>query len=237
MKRLAGIVAVLCVAGWAGTAEAPVKKTAKTALQDLNVLIGTWKGTGAPEGTLAERQKGFWTETVTWEWQFKAEDDPWLAVKFDGGKHFTRGTLRYLPARDQYELTLQTVEKTSVVFTGPIEKQRLLLERKDDKTQETQRLVLNLLHDNRHLYHLETGTGERPFFRKKYQVGCTRDGVAFATGDNKPECVVSGGLGTMPVMYKGKTYYVCCSGCRDAFNDDPAKYVAEFEAKQKEKKR
>ena len=50
-----------------------------------------------------------------------------------------------------------------------------------------------------------------------YQVGATKEGVPFAGGDGKPECVVSGGLGTMPVMYKGKTYYVCCSGCRDAF--------------------
>ena len=26
-------------------------------------------------------------------------------------------------------------------------------------------------------------------------------------------------------MYKGKTYYVCCSGCRDAFNENPEKFL------------
>ena len=31
------------------------------------------------------------------------------------------------------------------------------------------------------------------------------------------------------MTYMGKTYYVCCSGCKDAFNEDPAKYVKEFE--------
>jgi hypothetical protein len=236
MKRLAAFVAVLCVLGLVRAADAPAKKNAKAGLQELNVLIGSWKGTGTPEGTQAEKQKGFWIETVDWEWQFKG-DDAWLVMSITKGKHFTGGELRYLPAQNRYELKMQTVGKDTLVFTGPLEKQRLLLERTDEKTKETQRLVLSLLHDNRHLYHLESGSGERPFFKKLYQVGCTREGVSFAAGDNKPECVVSGGLGTMQVSYKGKTYYVCCTGCRDAFKDDPEKYIAEFEAKQKEKKR
>jgi YHS domain-containing protein len=49
--------------------------------------------------------------------------------------------------------------------------------------------------------------------------------------------VVSGGKGTMPVSYKGKTYYVCCSGCRDEFKENPEKYIAEYEAKLKAKKK
>jgi hypothetical protein len=53
--------------------------------------------------------------------------------------------------------------------------------------------------------------------------------VPFAAGDARPECVVSGGLGTMAISYQGKTYHVCCSGCRDAFKDEPEKYIKEFE--------
>jgi YHS domain-containing protein len=34
-------------------------------------------------------------------------------------------------------------------------------------------------------------------------------------------------------MYKGKSYPICCSGCRDAFLDDPEKYVKEFEKSKK----
>jgi YHS domain-containing protein len=26
-------------------------------------------------------------------------------------------------------------------------------------------------------------------------------------------------------VYKGTTYYVCCTGCKDAFLADPGKYV------------
>ncbi len=29
----------------------------------------------------------------------------------------------------------------------------------------------------------------------------------------------------MTVSYQGRTYPVCCSGCRDEFNDDPEKYA------------
>jgi hypothetical protein len=28
---------------------------------------------------------------------------------------------------------------------------------------------------------------------------------------------------------KGKTYYVCCSGCRSEFNANPEKYIKEYE--------
>ena len=42
----------------------------KEALQPLNPLVGSWKGTGYPDGTLAERQNGFWTETITIGWKF-----------------------------------------------------------------------------------------------------------------------------------------------------------------------
>ncbi|MBS0201628.1 MAG: YHS domain-containing protein [Planctomycetes bacterium] len=37
-------------------------------------------------------------------------------------------------------------------------------------------------------------------------------------------------------MYKGKTYYVCCTGCRDAFNDDPEGILAAYEKKKTESK-
>jgi YHS domain-containing protein len=39
----------------------------------------------------------------------------------------------------------------------------------------------------------------------------------------------------MQVTHKGKTYYVCCSGCRDAFRDEPEKYIREYEESLKKK--
>jgi YHS domain-containing protein len=233
-----GILLFLAVVagGLSWAAEQPARRTPRQALQAFNDLIGSWRATGEPEGTFQERQRGFWTESLSWQWQFKG-DDAWLKVDFDRGKHFQSGELRYLPGKDQFRLNVVTTDKEKLAFEGPLQDGKLTLERQDEKAKETQRLVVTLLHANRFLYRYEVKAEGRPAFKRLYQVGCTKEGVAFATADsNEPECVVSGGRGKIPVTYKGQTYYVCCTGCRDAFKEDPEKYLKEYaERKAKEK--
>jgi hypothetical protein len=225
---------VLLVAGVLHAADKPAP-VGRESLKPFNDLIGSWNGTGEPEGTRAEKMKGFWTETIDWEWQFKG-DDAWMKLTFDKGKHFTAGELRFLPEKKQFRLSVTTPEKKTLVFEGPLESKRLTLDREDPDTKETQRLVFTFLHANRHLYRYEVRKEGSGVFAKQYQVGATKKGVPFATGgDSYPECIVSGGRGTIPVMYKGKTYHVCCSGCRDEFKDNPEKYIKEFEAKKGQK--
>src|SRR5262245_64376204 len=115
MCRMLAVLLALTAATTRG--DTPREKPAREALKPLNFLVGAWKGSGSPEGSLDERQKGHWQETVTWEWQFK-DADAWLTVTFDKGKHFGRGELRHLPATDQFELTLTTVGKEKRTFTG-----------------------------------------------------------------------------------------------------------------------
>ena len=62
-------------------------------------------------------------------------------------------------------------------------------------------------------------------FTRLYQVGATKEGEPFADEAKRPECIVSGGRGTIKVSYDGKDYDVCCSGCRDKFKGDPEKYI------------
>lgn len=208
----------------------PPPRSAKQALQAFNDLIGSWKGTATPAGTREEQLKNFWIETLAWEWQFKGAD-AWLKVRLDQSKHFTGGELRYLPARDLFELTLRTPAKETVTFTGTFKEKVLTLDRVIDN--ETQRLVFNLLHANRFLYRYEVKPAGKTLFARKFWVGATKEGVPFAAGDAKPECIVSGGLGTIPVTYMGQTYYVCCGGCRDEFRENPVKYVKEYEERKK----
>src|SRR5262245_25655530 len=230
------LLTLIGVAPAGSVSSPPETRTPKQALQALQDLIGTWRAAGNPEGTLQEKQKGFWTETLTWEWQFKGKD-VWLKVDFQKGKHFTQGELRYLPAKEHYELTLKTVAQESLTFAGPLQDRRLTLERRDEDKKETHRLVFTLLHANRFLYRYEVKPDGRPLFATRFQVGATKEGVPFAAaGSAYPECVVSGGRGTSPVTFNGKTYYVCCTGCRDAFKDEPEKYVREFEEAQAKKK-
>jgi len=200
------------------------------ALKPFNVLIGKWNGAGIPEGTPDKRQEGHWSETLDWSWKFK-DKDAWLTVTFEKGKYFTAGELRALP--DQaFELKLTTVDKKEQVFQGKFKERYLIVERVDPSTKDTERLTFALLHSNRITYTHETKPAGKTFYTKLYRVGATKDGEPFVVqGFNEKECVVSGGAGSTAVTFNGKTYYVCCSGCKDAFNEEPAKFVAEFEKK------
>ncbi len=217
----------LCAAVLVLGAEPAKPSSAKEALQPFNGLIAQWKGTGYPEGTREERAKGFWVEKIDWSWKFKG-DDAWLKLTIADGKHFKGGDLRYLAKTQQFELTLTALDKSEQVFVGQlaIGKQKetvLSLERAIGS--EVQQITFTLLHSNRYLYQLAAKPKEAKAFTRLWQVGATKEGEPFAELNKGPECIVSGGRGIMSVSYKGKTYYVCCSGCKDEFNADPEKYI------------
>jgi hypothetical protein len=212
-------------------ADKPSKRSPKEALRALHSLIGKWKGTGTPEGSREEKANGLWTESQSWRWQFKG-DDAWLVVSFAQGKYFVKGELRFLPKDDAYQLRLLTRDKKTLTFTGRLQDRRLTLDRSDGAAKEDQRLVFSFLHSNRFLFYYQVKPQGRGLFTRVYQVGATKKDVPFAAkGDNQPECIVSGGLGTIEVRYKGKTYYVCCSGCKAEFDEHPEKYIKEYEQK------
>jgi hypothetical protein len=231
--RFAVIICIL-IASLSSAAE-PATINPREALQPFNVLVGSWKGTGMPEGNREEKDKGWWTERITWTWQFHG-DDAWLKATFETGKYYTKAELRALPA-NKFRVTVETVGKETQSFEGELQEKKLTLQRTDDKAKETQRLTIQLLHSNRYLYLYHVRPEGKSTFAKKYQVGATKEGEAFAvSGNGDKECPVSGGLGTIPVSYQGKTYYVCCTGCRDEFKANPEKYVKEFEEKRKKEK-
>lgn len=237
MVRYAGTAVFLVTALFtlitAGTLAQTPQRTAKEGLQDIGVLVGTWRGTGEPAGTLDERRKNFWVETFSCEWKFKGTDkgtDAWFVLGFDKSKHYKSGELRFLPEKNLYQLSLKPLEGDALVLRGELKAKSLSLETEDG----SQRLVFTLLHDNRFLYRKEVRPEGKNLYAKVFQVGATKEGVAFAITSDR-ECIVTGGLGTMTVSYQGKTYYVCCTGCRDEFNSDPAKYVKEFESRKNKK--
>jgi hypothetical protein len=225
---LAGALVVGTLLSSLTSADPPATRNAREALQGFNAFIGSWQGTGTPAGTRAEQQRGFWTEKIAWQWQFK-DQDAWLSVAFTGGKHFTQGALLYVPADGTLSFVVETPGKEKLTFTGRLKDHVLTLQKRDEDKKETQQLVFTLLHENRFLYRYEVKPDARPIFTRVFQVGAKKEGVAFAAGDGRPECVVSGGLGTLQVTYKGTTYYVCCSGCRDEFKANPEKYIKEYE--------
>ena len=84
---------------------------------------------------------------------------------------------------------------------------------------------------------LEKRPEQQSFFTRVAEIGYQRDGTRLAVaGNSGPECVVTGGLGTIAVTHQGKTYYVCCTGCRDAFNDDPEGILADYKKRKEAEK-
>lgn len=231
MARIIGLALVFVSA--AALAQTPAQtpaRTPKQALQEIGVLVGSWRGTGEPSGSIEDRRKNFWVESLAVEWKFKGTD-AWMVLAFEKSKNYKSGEMRFLPEKNLYQLTLKTLDNQSLVLRGELKNKTLALEADDG----SQRLVFTLLHENRFLYRKEVRPEGKTLFAKAFQVGATKEGVAFAVGSGQPECIVTGGLGTMAVSYQGKTFYVCCSGCRDEFNADPARYVKEFESKKDKK--
>ncbi len=197
------------------------------ALKPLAPLIGNWKGSAAME----TGDKTKWTETLVVAWKF-AEKESLLVVKFTDSKLFSEWEIR--PKDKRFELTAKFFKGPTVTYEGDLKEKQLILERTEKETVE--RLVVNLLHDNRMTYRLEDKKKEGTLFTKKILTGMTKEGVPFVEiGKPERECIVSGGLGTMTVTHDGKTYYVCCSGCRDEFKRDPTFYIKEWEKKNKPK--
>lgn len=212
------------------------KSNPKEALKGFQELIGAWRGTGEPgTGTVAEKSRGFWKEAIIWSWKFKG-DDAWLTFTIDKGKYYSQGELRAL-GDDKFQMVMTTSDGKKQVFAGKLTNngRKLVAERIDTDRNEDARLTLSLVGEIRFQYMIETRSKERKLYTRLYQVGATREGesLAGAAKSNAPECVVSGGLGTTKVSYKGETFYVCCSGCAEAFKDNPEKYIAEFKAKKK----
>ncbi|MFO0920031.1 MAG: YHS domain-containing protein, partial [Planctomycetaceae bacterium] len=203
------------------------------ALADFNLLVGDWRGIGQPK---RGSQQGAWQETATCLWELSPAASG-LRWKADAGKLWASLLISYDPQSKTYSVTLSPHDGSSRSFTGTIEQNKLVVESPADKSGEVQRLTWLILNENRLTVLLEKRLESQAFYNRVAEIAFQRQGTKLeASEGNGPECVVTGGKGTISVSYKGKTYFVCCTGCRDAFNDDPEAVLAAYEARKKDKK-
>lgn len=232
MMSLAAIAAGLIgLASFAANAEDKKQRPedlakSKKALQEVQDFIGLWN----LEGTQKVGAKtDSWKEKVSWGWKFK-DGDAWITAQFGDegkGKYFSTGELRYSVEKKKYQFTLIGTDKTEMMFEGDALKTGgLKLERKDARSGDVYRLTLNTLADGiRFQVKFEKQDGGKGLFSNVFAMNGNKDGESIAGGTKKPECIVSGGAANIQVSYKGKTYFVCCTGCRDEFNANPEKYT------------
>jgi hypothetical protein len=217
---------------------------AKTALAPLQGLVGEWNGAGQPR---RGSNVGAWSETSDWAWHFDSkakQPTADLRCRFKENKYFAQLVVVPGAKAKQFRLTGTLPDgKSSEEFEAVLDDAGTLtatrIAEKDAAAKETPpdrpaRITLKTVANGDRLvvlYERAAGDG----FARLAEVGATRVGGMFAAGAAGPECIVTGGRGTIAVTHAGQTYYVCCSGCKEAFDADPAGIVAEYMARKKAK--
>jgi hypothetical protein len=202
------------------------------ALRPLNGVIGEWRGTGQLKRGSAQ---GAWREDGRFVWDF-TNGQPAICYKVTDGKFIREGRITWNRDTKQVELRLTTAEGSDQQYAGTWNQARLELVSQADPEGISHRLTITPLNEKRTLVLLERTSPHAKTFFRVAEIGYTREGTHLAVeGGGRPECVVTGGSGTIPVTYKGETYYVCCTGCRQAFQDDPETILSEFRERLKQR--
>jgi len=220
-------------------AEAPASnsvETEKKALSPFKGLVGEWRGAGQPSGG---GPTDSWTEEPQWSWQFKGGHAA-LAFECPKGKYFSAGKLEPADKAGQFRFTgTPAAGKTPEIYNGELNKDGDL-ELKPSAAagaNRPDRLTLSIVAKGKRMV-IDYEKRERgEHYAKFAEVGFTLKGSGFGRDADMHECVVTGGVGKMTVTYKGQTYYVCCGGCRDLFNENPEKELAEFKKRKEEEKK
>lgn len=206
----------------------------KEALAPLQGLVGKWKGSGfLRRGST----KGSWREDTTWAWKF-TEGRACLEFSTPGARHLRKGRLE--AAQGHFTLNVELPnEGGDALYRGARNKEDKLIldlikaERKDSTAPA--RISLGLLVKGKRLVVLYEGQNAKSGRHYRLgEVGYTLSGTSISSGTGQPECIVTGGRGTLRVEHEGKSYTVCCKGCLEAFRDDPEAILAEWSKRRKE---
>ena len=236
------LLSVLSILSGAATASAAVQpaggegRDLPPALAPFEFLIGRWKGQGVPRDNPAQRFRG-WTETHTWAWVFRGGKPVAMSVALQGGKLFSKGTLRYEPASKQYLLdaTKSGESPQSVPFKGTLDASGKLLTLQRVEKGTTERLTLRANSNYvRYTILLDRKEPGAALFQPLTEIGLTKEGESFAAGSSAaelPKCIITGGAATLTVSYQGQSYPICCTGCRDEFIENPEKYLKKLALK------
>ena len=190
-------------------------------------LIGGWKGTAKP---VANPLKG-WQETHHWAWKFEKGKPIGLTVALEGDKTLAKGAISFDAASKKYKLEGNDPAGKPVAFLGSFsaDGKLLTLDRVGATPEGKERLTLRPNGDKiRYTLNLERQEPGAPQFKGVISIGLTKEGESFAAGAggaDLPKCIMTGGAAGLTVSYLGKSYPVCCTGCRDEFNDNPEKYA------------
>jgi len=216
----------------AGGADSPTPASNdKKALAPLQTYVGEWRGVGQIKRGSSQ---GAWTEESEWAWHFEKGRGELLG-QLVGDKYYSQLQLQAGEKPGSFVLLATPVAQDNgdakpapEKFTGTVVDSVLVVETKEPIVDRPARISLRLVAGGDRMVVLyEKRLGET--YSRLAEVGSTRKGSSFAQNVvGGPECVVTGGLGTIMVEHKGRKYFVCCGGCRDLFIDDPDAVLEEY---------
>ncbi len=218
-------------------------------LQPMQILLGKWRGT-----TRREYDSFKAVDSHEWVWDLRTNpEQPALVMASDKSPYLRSSRLSWDIAAGKFILTGQDAEGRERRFsgefteapheiTGSDDKQHRIfrLELSEDAADSGEQWQLAIAQQENNRYLLEVGKrrGKADFARFD-TVSTQRDGTSFALSDTdyaERTCIISEGLGTTEVTWKGRSYWVCCSGCKAAFDEDPETWIARAAERAKEQK-
>jgi len=221
---LALLLPLLCGAIFPGDDDHQGRQEDQKRLAPYAGLVGPWKGTGQVRRGSAQ---GAWRESAAWEWKLAPESAA-LILKIDDGKYLKSLMLTPADAAGEFVVDAVLTDGTHRTFTGKSAASDVLaLACTDENAVGLAKITLKPLHETRFLLLLEGKKRENDRLTRFGEVGFTRQGVSFAAGESYPLCIVTEGRGTIRVQHQGKSYFVCCDGCRELFESDPDAVIAE----------
>lgn len=247
-KHLLFAGAILLLGGMAGMADER-RGPDLTPFEPLRPLVGSWKGTATPLDPESKRRRAFWRETAHWRWHFAKNPmagEPALAGLqwvVDDGRRFRGGMLTHDARRNLFVLEVELRDGSRERYEGRHESGRLELIQVNaaptaasaSNTTVTRtasplgRVAIRVVGENRYTESWweakGAGVGESGSWRPIIDIGHTRQGIQFAAKSAGPVCIVTGGHGTITVRHGAKAYYVCCEGCRQAFQESPESFI------------
>ena len=207
----------------------------KKALLPVKAYVGAWKGAGTAKGSSS---KEAWGEEAEWSWEFK-DGRAALLGSFGSGKFFSAARLAPGGKANSFKFTGTLPDgKTHEEFEGDIDKSGdlVLTASSPAAAGRPGRLTIGVVAKGKRLVLSYQRKEQRESFSPMAEVGLTLKGSEFGKQSDARECIITGGLGTITVSYKGQTYYLCCTGCKAAFQENPEKELAAYKKRKEEEK-
>lgn len=196
--------------------------------------VGEWRGVvQLRRGSSA----GAWTEKATVSWDFP-EAKPEIVLGMEPGRQLHRlrlsadaggtGLLALLEDADGREYRL-TEESRDASATGGAKAENAWVFVSAGGAEKQKRVTIRLLSRIRATLLLEERVPGAAAWKRISECGLTRAGERLAArGTGEKECIVTGGLGSIPVAFEGSSFFVCCEGCRQIFDEDPQGTIAAY---------